>query len=99
MGCMETHAWRCEQAHASHLLICRYTPHQTTRNCPTQDVQHAFPSHPWLQSAEGRDAAKRVLLAFVQHNPKVGYTRPLSHIVALLLVALNRNQVPGLCLR
>ncbi|KIY99590.1 TBC1 domain family member 2A [Monoraphidium neglectum] len=57
-----------------------------------QDVKCAFPNHPWLQSEEGQTALRRVLAAFSLHNPKVGYTRPLSHIVGLLLVALNRNQ-------
>jgi hypothetical protein len=57
-----------------------------------QDAAHAFPNHPWLQSAEGRAAARRVLLALAQHSPVVSYARPLSHVAGLLLVALNRNQ-------
>ncbi|KAI8476393.1 MAG: rab-GTPase-TBC domain-containing protein [Monoraphidium minutum] len=57
-----------------------------------QDVRCAFPNHPWLRGAEGQAAARRVLAAFSMHNPRVGYTRPLSHVVGLLLVALNRNQ-------
>ncbi|GBF96307.1 hypothetical protein Rsub_09102 [Raphidocelis subcapitata] len=56
------------------------------------DARCAFPAHPWLRSDEGQAALRRVCAAFAAHNPRVGYTRPLSQIVALLLVALNRNQ-------
>lgn len=55
-----------------------------------QDIQHTFANHPWLQEADGQAALRHVLAAFSVHNPTVGYCRSMNHIVALLLVALNR---------
>ncbi|WIA29030.1 hypothetical protein OEZ86_011544 [Tetradesmus obliquus] len=57
-----------------------------------QDIAHTFPNHRWLHEADGQAALRRVLAAYSVHNEEVGYCRPMVHIVALLLVALNRNQ-------
>ena len=59
---------------------------------PAQDTKHTFPNHPWLQTAEGQGALRTVLAAYSVHNEKVGYCRSMNQIVAMLLVALNRNQ-------
>jgi hypothetical protein len=55
-----------------------------------QDIAHTFPNHRWLHEADGQAALRRVLAAYSVHNEEVGYCRPMVHIVALLLVALNR---------
>lgn len=55
-----------------------------------QDILHTFANHPWLEEPDGQAAVKRVLAAYSVHNPEVGYCRSMNHIVALLLVALNR---------
>jgi hypothetical protein len=55
-----------------------------------QDIVHTFPNHRWLHEADGQAALRRVLAAYSVHNEEVGYCRPMVHIVALLLVALNR---------
>lgn len=56
------------------------------------DLKYMFPTHPWLQSDDGKAAVKRVLSAFSVHNDAVGYCRSMNHIVAMLLVAMNRNE-------
>jgi len=38
---------------------------------PLQDCKGVFPSHPWLNSADGQTALKRVLSAYSIHNDKV----------------------------
>lgn len=58
--------------------------------CVLQDIAHTFPNHRWLHEADGQAALRRVLAAYSVHNEEVGYCRPMVHIVALLLVALNR---------
>jgi hypothetical protein len=55
-----------------------------------QDIAHTFPNHRWLREPDGQAALRRVLAAYSVHNEEVGYCRPMVHIVALLLVALNR---------
>lgn len=57
-----------------------------------QDAPGTFPSHPWIQSDDGKAALKRVLTAYSVHNDKLGYCRAMSNIVGLLLVAMNRNE-------
>ncbi|KAG2489481.1 hypothetical protein HYH03_012117 [Edaphochlamys debaryana] len=56
------------------------------------DSAHTFPDHPWLSSPDGQAALQRVLKAYSVHNDKVGYVRAMNTIVALMLVALNRNE-------
>ncbi|EFJ51322.1 hypothetical protein VOLCADRAFT_120512 [Volvox carteri f. nagariensis] len=56
------------------------------------DSQHTFPEHPWLSSADGQAALRRVLQAYSVHNDRVGYVRAMNVIVGLMLVALNRNE-------
>uniref|UniRef100_A0A7S0RDZ9 Rab-GAP TBC domain-containing protein n=1 Tax=Chlamydomonas leiostraca TaxID=1034604 RepID=A0A7S0RDZ9_9CHLO len=57
-----------------------------------QDISHTFSTHPWISSPDGQAALKRVLSAYAAHNDKVGYCRSMNNIVALLLVAMNRNE-------
>jgi len=37
-----------------------------------QDVPRTFPNNEWVQSQQGQDAVRNVLLAFAHHNPRVG---------------------------
>lgn len=37
-----------------------------------QDIPRTFPGHPALDE-HGRDSLRRLLLAYAQHNPSVGY--------------------------
>lgn len=55
-----------------------------------QDAPATFPTHPWIQSDDGKAALRRVLSAYSVHNDKLGYCRAMSNIVALLLIAMNR---------
>ena len=57
-----------------------------------QDAKYTFPDHPYLSSPDGQSALIRVLAAYSIHDDKTGYCRPMSVIVGLLLVAMNRNE-------
>lgn len=57
-----------------------------------QDCPRTFPEHPWLSGADGQAALMRVLQAYSMHNVRVGYCRAMNNVVAMMLIALNRNE-------
>jgi len=56
------------------------------------DTPRTFPSNEWVQSQQGQDSLCRVLLAFAQHNPQVGYCQGMNYLAAMLLVSLNKDE-------
>lgn len=56
------------------------------------DIPRTFPMNSWLQEEQGQAALRRILLAFAQHNPVVGYCQGMNYLAALLLLALNKNE-------
>ena len=52
-----------------------------------KDLPRTFPAHPLLDGV-GRDALRRVLLAYARYNPKVGYCQGLNFLAGLLLLLM-----------
>ena len=52
-----------------------------------KDLPRTFPAHPLLEGV-GRDALRRVLLAYARYNPKVGYCQGLNFLAGLLLLLM-----------
>jgi hypothetical protein len=55
-----------------------------------KDLPRTFPAHPLLDGI-GRDALKRVLLAYARHNPSVGYCQGMNFLAALLLLLMEEE--------
>lgn len=55
-------------------------------------MPRTFPANPFIQSADGQAALRRVLLAFAQHKQDVGYCQGLNYVAALLLLAMGRDE-------
>lgn len=56
------------------------------------DAPRTFPNCPWIQSEVGQSSLRRVLLAFSNHNPEVGYCQGMNYVVGLLLLALGHDE-------
>ncbi|KAK9068488.1 hypothetical protein SSX86_012602 [Deinandra increscens subsp. villosa] len=52
-----------------------------------KDLQRTFPGHPALNE-EGRNSLRRLLLAYAQHNPSVGYCQGMNFFAAMLLLMM-----------
>jgi sulfur transfer complex TusBCD TusB component (DsrH family) len=52
-----------------------------------KDLPRTFPAHSLLDGV-GRDALRRVLLAYAKHNPSVGYCQGLNFLAGLLLLLM-----------
>ena len=50
------------------------------------DLPRTFPSHLVLSTAEAQDGLRRVLWAYAQRTPSVGYVQGMGTIAALLLI-------------
>lgn len=61
-----------------------------------RDLHRTFPNHPHFsgQMSLGVRALRRVLLAFAQHNPGVGYCQALNYVCGLLLIANSFEEEP-----
>lgn len=57
-----------------------------------QDLPRTFPRNAWINSTEGQATLRRVLTAYSAHNPDVGYCQGMNFLVALLLLALDKDQ-------
>ncbi|CAN4125615.1 unnamed protein product [Withania somnifera] len=52
-----------------------------------KDLPRTFPGHPALDE-DGRNALRRLLTAYAQHNPSVGYCQAMNFFAALLLLLM-----------
>ncbi|XP_039066063.1 EVI5-like protein [Hibiscus syriacus] len=52
-----------------------------------KDSPQTFPGHPALND-NGRDSLRRLLLAYVRHNPSVGYCQAMNFFAGLLLLMM-----------
>ncbi|KAK8579658.1 hypothetical protein V6N12_069972 [Hibiscus sabdariffa] len=52
-----------------------------------KDLPRTFPGHPALDD-DGRNALRRLLTAYAQHNPSVGYCQAMNFFAALLLLLM-----------
>ncbi|KAG8085865.1 hypothetical protein GUJ93_ZPchr0010g8916 [Zizania palustris] len=52
-----------------------------------RDLPRTFPGHPALDE-DGRNALRRLLLAYARHNPTVGYCQAMNFFAGLLLLLM-----------
>lgn len=52
-------------------------PNETSITIFTQDLPRTFPGHPALDE-NGRNALRRLLIAYARHNPSVGYCQVID---------------------
>ncbi|KQK05839.1 hypothetical protein BRADI_2g22850v3 [Brachypodium distachyon] len=52
-----------------------------------KDLPRTFPGHPSLDE-DGRNALRRLLLAYARHNPTVGYCQAMNFFAGLLLLLM-----------
>jgi hypothetical protein len=56
-----------------------------------KDIGRSLPDHPYYRALEGRDALRRVLVAYSWYNPGVGYTQSMNVLAALMLLYMNEE--------
>lgn len=56
------------------------------------DLPRTFPRNTWVPTPEGLQALRNVLVAYCAHNPEVGYCQGMNFLVALLLVAVEKDE-------
>ncbi|KAM7255116.1 hypothetical protein ACFE04_020357 [Oxalis oulophora] len=52
-----------------------------------KDIPRTFPGHPALNE-NGRDSLRRILFAYAQHNPSVGYCQAMNFFAGILLLLM-----------
>ncbi|GAB2286749.1 hypothetical protein Dimus_039790 [Dionaea muscipula] len=52
-----------------------------------KDLPRTFPGHPALDE-DGRNALRRLLIAYARHNPSVGYCQAMNFLAGLLLLLM-----------
>ncbi|XP_002979169.2 growth hormone-regulated TBC protein 1 [Selaginella moellendorffii] len=57
-----------------------------------QDLPRTFPTHPWLDSKEGQQSLRRILVAYSFRDSRVGYCQGMNFITALLLLAMRSEE-------
>ncbi|KAG9137525.1 hypothetical protein Leryth_018834 [Lithospermum erythrorhizon] len=57
-----------------------------------QDLPRTFPGHPWLDTAEGHAALRRVLVAYSFRDSDVGYCQGMNYVAALLLLVMKTEE-------
>ncbi|KAJ8527857.1 hypothetical protein K7X08_015308 [Anisodus acutangulus] len=56
------------------------------------DLPRTFPGHPWLDTAEGHAALRRVLVAYSFRDSDVGYCQGMNYVAALLLLVMKTEE-------
>ncbi|XP_024960712.1 TBC1 domain family member 2B-like [Cynara cardunculus var. scolymus] len=56
------------------------------------DLPRTFPGHPWLDTAEGHAAVRRVLVGYSFRDSDVGYCQGLNYVAALLLLVMRTEE-------
>lgn len=57
-----------------------------------KDLHRTFPDHPFFSTVEGVGSLRRVLWAFTEYSPKVGYCQSMNFIAALLLFFMTEEE-------
>eukprot|EP00736_Rhodelphis_marinus_P006751 Rmarinus@m.21220 len=59
-----------------------------------KDISRTFPRHPLFSQCggEGQQRMRDVLIAYAQHNPRVGYCQSMNFLCGLLLVFMDEEQ-------
>jgi hypothetical protein len=57
-----------------------------------QDLGRTFPMHPWIDSADGRAALRRLLVAYSFRDSRVGYCQGMNFVAAMLLLVMKTEQ-------
>lgn len=57
-----------------------------------KDVHRTFPDHAFFRTKENQERIRRVLIAFSNYAPKVGYCQSLNFIVGILLLFLSEER-------
>ncbi|KAI3696780.1 hypothetical protein L6452_29315 [Arctium lappa] len=85
-------ARRVERYYQNLLDVCdaggeRFPMPEKCRKQIEKDLPRTFPGHPALNE-EGRNSLRRLLLAYAQHNPAVGYCQAMNFFAAILLLMM-----------
>ncbi|CAK9221019.1 unnamed protein product [Sphagnum jensenii] len=56
------------------------------------DLGRTFPMHPWIDSADGRAALRRLLVAYSFRDSRVGYCQGMNFVAAMLLLVMKTEQ-------
>lgn len=56
------------------------------------DLPRTFPSHPWLDTPEGHESLRRVLVGYSFRDSHVGYCQGLNYVAALLLLVMKTEE-------
>eukprot|EP01052_Picozoa_sp_SAG31_P028331 SAG31_NODE_2725_length_5186_cov_4.147435_7_plen_375_part_00 len=55
------------------------------------DLDRTFPGHQLIDTDEGRDKLRRILVSYSVRNPEVGYCQSMNYIAAALMVVLEEE--------
>mmetsp|Transcript_39485 Transcript_39485/g.75656 ORF Transcript_39485/g.75656 Transcript_39485/m.75656 type:complete len:424 (+) Transcript_39485:265-1536(+) len=74
--------------------ILRAHEGQVTRNTQVIDLDlpRTFPNNVFINSAEGMQSMRRVLIAFSFHNEQIGYCQALNYIAGMLLLVMHDEE-------
>ncbi|KAL8166791.1 hypothetical protein V2J09_008290 [Rumex salicifolius] len=61
--------------------------HEKYKGQIEKDLPRTFPGHPALDE-DGRNALRRLLIAYARHNPSVGYCQAMNFFAGLLLLLM-----------
>ncbi|KAL9275981.1 TBC1 domain family member 8B-like protein [Drosera capensis] len=61
--------------------------HEKWKGQIEKDLPRTFPGHPALDE-DGRNALRRLLIAYARHNPTVGYCQAMNFLAGLLLLLM-----------
>lgn len=58
----------------------------------SKDIERTFPYHPYYQIPEHVNKLERVLVAYANRNPSIGYCQSMNFITALLLLFMSEEE-------
>ncbi|CAM6078912.1 unnamed protein product [Sphagnum tenellum] len=56
------------------------------------DLGRTFPTHAWIDSADGRAALRRLLVAYSFRDSRVGYCQGMNFVAAMLLLVMKTEE-------
>eukprot|EP01101_Sappina_pedata_P008166 TRINITY_DN4481_c0_g1_i1.p1 TRINITY_DN4481_c0_g1~~TRINITY_DN4481_c0_g1_i1.p1 ORF type:complete len:753 (+),score=220.73 TRINITY_DN4481_c0_g1_i1:223-2481(+) len=57
-----------------------------------KDLERTFPDHSYFSGKQGRDALRRVLIAYSRRNPSIGYCQSMNFLAGFLLLVMNSDE-------